>query len=85
MWNNGGGMTKFVVKVEHGLLLGVFMVIVGLLITFFSGLIQAGYSDTATAITVDFLQLCGEIPWWVGILFLGFGMAIFMMVGGRGE
>ena len=85
MWNNGGGMTKFVVKVEHGLLLGVFMIIVGLFITFFGGIIQSGNSDLATSITTMFLILMGTIPWWVGLLFLGFGMAIFMMVGGKNE
>jgi nicotinamide riboside transporter PnuC len=84
MWNNGG-MTRFVVKTEHALWLGTISMVVGLFITFFSGLIQAGYSDTATAIAIDFLQLCGQIPWWVGLIFIGFGIAISMMVGGKGE
>ncbi len=82
---NGFGVTRWVVKVEHALFLADFMILIGALIAFFGGLIQAGYSDVATAITQDFLQLMGPIPWWVGLLFVGFGIILTMTTGGKGE
>ncbi len=84
-WRSGGGfgVTRWVVKVEHALTLALIAIIVGGVNLFFGALIQAGYSSVATAFMTAYFRLCAATPFYVWILIIIFGIAIFLTVGGR--
>lgn len=85
-WRSGGfGVTRWVVKVEHALTLAILALIIGVINLFFSSLIQAGFSNVATAFMTAYFRFCGATPFYVWILVILFGIAIFLTVGGRGE
>ena len=86
-WRNSGGfgVTRWVVKVEHALTLAILAIIIGAVNLFFGSLIQAGYSGVATAFMTAYFNLCAATPFYVWILIIFFGIAIFLTVGGRNE
>jgi ABC-type arginine/histidine transport system permease subunit len=86
-WRNSGGfgVTRWVVKVEHALTLALIAIIIGGVNLFFGALIQAGYSNVATAFMTSYFGLCAATPFYVWILIIIFGIAIFLTVGGRNE
>lgn len=85
-WRSGGfGVTRWVVKVEHALTLALIAIIVGGVNLFFGSLIQAGYSNVATAFMTAYFKLCAATPWYVWLLVILFGIGIFLTVGGRNE
>ncbi len=85
-WRSGGfGVTRWVVKVEHALTLALLALIIGVVNLFFSSLIQAGFSSAATAFMTAYFRFCAATPFYVWILVILFGIAIFLTVGGRGE
>jgi hypothetical protein len=82
-WRSGGfGVTRWVVKVEHALTLAL---IIGGVNLFFGSLIQAGYSNVATSFMTAYFRFCAATPFYVWILVILFGVAIFLTVGGKGE
>ncbi len=86
-WRSGGGfgVTRWVVKVEHALTLALIAIIVGGVNLFFGALIQAGYSNVATAFMTAYFRVCAATPFYVWILIIIFGIAIFLTVGGKNE
>ena len=86
-WRNSGGfgVTRWVVKVEHALTLGLLAIILGGINLFFGSLIQAGYSDVATAFMMAYFKFCAATPFYVWVLIILFGIAIFLTVGGKNE
>ena len=85
-WRSGGfGVTRWVVKVEHALTLAILALIIGGVNLFFGSLIQAGYSNVATAFMTSYFKVCAATPFYVWILVIFFGIAIFLTVGGKGE
>ena len=86
-WRSGGGfgVTRWVVKVEHALTLALIAIIVGGVNLFFGALIQAGYSNVATAFMTAYFRVCAATSFYVWILIIIFGIAIFLTVGGKNE
>ncbi len=86
-WRNSGGfgVTRWVVKVEHALTLALLALIFGSINLFFGSLIQAGYSNVATAFMTAYFRFCAATPFYVWILVILFGIAIFLTVGGKNE
>ena len=86
-WRSGGGfgVTRWVVKVEHALTLALIAIIVGGVNLFFGALIQAGYSNVATAFMTAYFKVCVATSFYVWILIIIFGIAIFLTVGGKNE
>ena len=85
-WRSGGfGVTRWVVKVELALTLAILALIIGIINLFFSSLIQAGFSSVATAFMTAYFRFCAATPFYVWILVILFGIAIFLTVGGKGE
>ncbi len=86
-WRYSGnfGVTRWVVKVEHALTLALIAIIVGAVNLFFGSLIQAGYSNVATAFMTAYFRICAATPFYVWILIILFGIAVFLTVGGKNE
>lgn len=85
-WRSGGfGVTRWVVKVEHALTLALLAIIIGIINLFFGSLIQAGFSNVATAFMTSYFRFCAAVPFYVWILVIFFGIAIFLTLGGKGE
>ncbi len=82
---SGFGVTRWVVKVEHALTLALLAIIVGAINLFFGSLIQAGFSNVATAFMTRYFRFCAAVPFYVWILIIFFGIAIFLTLGGKNE
>ncbi len=84
-YNGNFGVTRWVVKVEHALTLALIAIIIGAINLFFGSLIQAGFGNVATAFMTAYFRFCAATPFYVWILIILFGIAIFLTVGGRNE
>ena len=79
------GSTRLIVKLEHLLFAGVFVVVLSSICLLISSVIQAGYSDLVNAIFFWLMSVLAAIPWYVFLATLLIGILFLKLAGGKGE
>lgn len=79
------GSTRLIVKLEHLLFAGVFVVVVSAICLLISSVIQLGYADLVNAAFQGLMSLLAAIPWYVFLATLLIGILFLWMAGGKGE
>jgi hypothetical protein len=79
------GSTRLIVKLEHLLFAGIFVVIVSAVCLFISSVIQLGYADLINSIFFWLMSVLAAIPWYVFLATLLVGVLFLKLAGGKGE
>ncbi len=79
------GSTRLIVKLEHLLFAGVFVVVLSSICLLISSVIQLGYSNLVNAIFFWLMNILAAIPWYVFLATLLIGILFLKLAGGKGE
>ncbi len=79
------GSTRLIVKLEHLLFAGVFVVTFSAIFLAISSMIQLGDAALVDAVYFWFMKILASIPWYVFLATLLIGILFLNLAGGKGE